>query len=244
MAAGVPVRSGIWSVVLKSENEASLKLEAIPSLRSMVAARLREAIVTARFPPGARLIERNLCELLGVSRTSVREALRELESEGLVTQIPNRGPVVTTLNAKEARDIFAIRAELEGLASSLFATEATDAQVAALDATADRLAEVYDNFDPAKFLRVKDEFYTALLEGANNDSLAALVRTILARVARLRVVSLSRPARTRESIKEIRKLVEALKTRDPAAARRACQKHIENAAAAALTMLDGSESAD
>ncbi len=226
---------------MKTLNEPSLKLEAIPSLRSMVAARLREAIVTARFPPGVRLIERNLCELMGVSRTSVREALRELESEGLITQIPNRGPVVTTLSTKEARDIFTIRAELECLASALFATNATDEQMAALAQTTEKLAQVYENFEPATLLRLKDEFYSTLLEGANNEALATLVRTILARVARLRVVSLSKQSRSRESIKEIRKLVEALLTRDPAAARRMCLTHIENAAAAAFAVLDAND---
>src|SRR5579885_3504051 len=95
-------------------------------VREQVGARLRQAIVTGHFQPGARLIERELCTLLGVSRTSLREALRQLESDGLVVNIPHKGLVVATMTREEAEEIYQVRAAMEGLAGRLAALRATD----------------------------------------------------------------------------------------------------------------------
>src|ERR1700744_6795818 len=91
------------------------------SLRVLVEDRLRQAIRTGVLKPGQRLIERELCELTGVGRTSIREALRQLEAEGLVTTIPHRGPSVSTISLDEARQLYAVRALLEGHAGREFA---------------------------------------------------------------------------------------------------------------------------
>jgi DNA-binding GntR family transcriptional regulator len=79
------------------------------TLRLLVEDKLRSAIATGRFKPGQRLIERELCELTGVGRTSIREALRQLEAEGLVTTIPHRGPSVSTISLDEARQLYSVR---------------------------------------------------------------------------------------------------------------------------------------
>ena len=94
-------------------------------LRHSVTENIRYAIATGRFKGGERLPERELCELTGVSRTLIREALRQLESEGLIEVVPHRGPVVATLSADQARDIYEVRIQLEGLACKLFAEKAT-----------------------------------------------------------------------------------------------------------------------
>jgi DNA-binding GntR family transcriptional regulator len=219
----------------------SLKVAVHPSLREQVAERIRDAIVSGRFAPGARLIERELCELLGVSRTSVREALRELESEGLVTSVPNRGPIVSVVSAKVARDIYQVRTVLEGLAARLFARNASDAQIDALERAVDRLEEIYRNYAPGPFLTAKSEFYRILFEGADNEAAATMLRTIHTRVSQLRVLSISNAQRAETSITEIRLFLAALRARDEDAAWRACITHIENAAAAALAVLEAPE---
>ena len=99
------------------------------TLRQQVLDVLRNAILEARFKPGDRLIERELCELTGVSRTSVREALRHLESEGLVRNIPNKGPTVATVGLEEAQQIYEMREALEGQAGRLFAQRAPAGEV-------------------------------------------------------------------------------------------------------------------
>ena len=98
----------------------SLRVERAPApIRSRVLDNLRQAILERKLAPGQRLIERELVELTGVSRTSIREALRELAAEGLVTTIPNKGTVVATVTAEEARQLYQVRSALEGLAGAL-----------------------------------------------------------------------------------------------------------------------------
>ena len=96
----------------KAESDLNVAREAA-SLRCLVENRLRAAIGNGTFKPGQRLIERELCEQTGVGRTSIREALRQLEAEGLVTTIPHRGPVVSTITVEEARQLYELRALLE-----------------------------------------------------------------------------------------------------------------------------------
>ncbi|MBO0891831.1 MAG: metal ABC transporter permease [Acidothermales bacterium] len=119
-----------------------LRVAAIAApLRTQVVRNLREAILDRRFTPGQRLVERELCELTGVSRTTVREALRQLETEGLVVLVPNQGPVVATMSLDEARDVYDVRGVLEALAASRFAASATDEQVRDLAARTDAFEE-------------------------------------------------------------------------------------------------------
>ncbi|MBF4770575.1 GntR family transcriptional regulator, partial [Nocardioides agariphilus] len=104
-----------------------MRIERNPSpIRAQVLENLRQAIIDRRLAPGQRLIERELIELTGVSRTSVREALRELAAEGLVTVIPNQGTVVTNLGVAEAQQLYQIRSALEGLAGRLFVEHASE----------------------------------------------------------------------------------------------------------------------
>src|SRR5690606_17804859 len=101
-------------------------------LRQSVTESIRYAIALGHFAAGERLTERELCEMTGVSRTLVREALRQLESEGLIEVVPNRGPSVARLSAEQAEGVYQVRAELEGLACQLFAERADNDQRAAL----------------------------------------------------------------------------------------------------------------
>jgi DNA-binding GntR family transcriptional regulator len=100
------------------------------TLRHQVEHVLRQAIVSGRLAPGARLIERELCESLSVSRTSIREALRRLEAEKLVRIVPHKGPMVAVMTRQEASELYAIRGLLEGFAAAGFTRHADDASVA------------------------------------------------------------------------------------------------------------------
>ncbi|MGP1615195.1 MAG: GntR family transcriptional regulator, partial [Pollutimonas bauzanensis] len=112
------------------------------SLRQQVTDRLREAVLSGTFEPGQKLVERDLCEMLGISRTVLRESLQYLGAEGLITNIPHKGPVVSTISYQEAKDIYAVRQALEALAGEGFALHATDAQVQALRAALGRLEAI------------------------------------------------------------------------------------------------------
>src|ERR1700742_2007746 len=100
----------------RAELQSTLRIQDVPTVRAIVAQKLREAIMSGTLKPGQRLVERELCEMMGVSRPSIREALRLLEADGLVNTVPHRGPMVSTISLEEARHLYAPRAVLEGSA--------------------------------------------------------------------------------------------------------------------------------
>ena len=128
-------------------------------LRAQVVQNLRAAILDRTFEPGERLREKELTELTGVSRTVVREALRQLESEGLVVLIANVGPVVAKISAVEARDLDEVRAVLEALAARRFAIEAEDAEIDELTRTVDAIERVAKSREIGELLAMKEDFY-------------------------------------------------------------------------------------
>jgi DNA-binding GntR family transcriptional regulator len=224
-----------------ASDDMSMRVQTLPGLREQVAERLRLAIATGKFPPGARLIERELCEMTGVSRTSLREALRELQADGLITQQPNKGLSVSVISEETARSIYEVRATLEGLAARLFARNSTTQQMRELRLSVDRLAEVYDNFSSEAFIAAKTRFYDILLEGAGNPVAADMLRRIHTRVSQLRVVSLSSATRAQQSIRELREFLDALEKRDEERAWQVCVAHVEAAATAALKTIGAIE---
>lgn len=205
-------------------------------VRQQVAASFRNAILNGRFKPGVRLIEKELCELTGASRTSVREALRQLETEGLVEVLPNKGPIVASISADQARSLYQVRGALESLAGSLFARNANEDQMVRLEASVEGIASAYDSGDIEAMLQAKDRFYAVLLEGAGNEIVPSFLSMLQARISLLRRVSLGQPSRLADSIEEIRGIVAALKRRDAGAAAEACRQHVDNAAVAALNL--------
>lgn len=215
-----------------------LKVERVrPKLRDQVLEVLRRAILELRFRPGDRLIERELCQLTGVSRTSVREALRHLESEGLVSNVPNVGPVVAVIGVEEARHIYELREALEGVAGRLFAERATDAQLDALKEALGRLEGAFASQELRQIIARTTEFYEIFLEGCGNPLIAASIRSLQARLVFLRASSMSHPGRAPRSLREMEEIVGALTRRDRDAAAEAFTAHVRCARDAALSML-------
>ncbi|MER5183292.1 GntR family transcriptional regulator [Streptomyces sp. NPDC002896] len=197
---------------------------------------LRRAIVTSEFKPGGRLIETVLCEKYSVSRTVIREALRQLESEGLVAMVPNRGPEVATLTLHDAENLYEVRRALEALASSLFAERATDAQCAELVAQLGHVKAAIAAGEPAERLAAKDRYYDVLLDGTGNEEIARMLRSVNARTQMLRALSLNASGRSERTIAEIARITAAAAVnRDPDEARAACEEHVRNAAEVALS---------
>jgi DNA-binding GntR family transcriptional regulator len=204
-------------------------------LREQVREVLRRAIVEQHLPPGHRLIERELIEQTGVSRTTVREVLRELAAEGLVKTVPQKGAVVAVPSAQEAAELYEVRAALEGLAARRFVEHATPAEVDELAAALAELERVTaDGGDIRALLRAKDRFYDVLLRGSRNQAVHEILAGLKARVGLLRTHSLAQPGRAKRSVREIRAIVDAVRVRDADAAARACAHHVEQAARAGL----------
>lgn len=206
-------------------------------LRQSVTESIRYAIALGHFAAGARLTERELCEMTGVSRTLVREALRQLESEGLIEVVPNRGPSVARLSAEQAQGVYQIRAELEGLACQLFADRADDDQREALHDAFRKLKRSFKDTDPLARLRAKNHFYECLVDGAGNEALGDTLRLLNARIMLLRATSLRAPGRSAISMDELAAMMEALDAKDGKRARALAEHHVQNAAKAAIELL-------
>lgn len=204
-------------------------------LREQVLDLLRAAIVEHRLKPGQRLIERELVEQIGVSRTTIREVLRQLAAEGLVATIPQRGAVVAVPSAEEAAELYEVRAALESLAARRFVERASDSQVKALRAAYEEVAQVMsagDDADTLAMIQAKDRFYDVLLKGSGNRSIHSILSGLTARVSVLRATSMSQPGRASQSLAEIETIVAAVERRDPDGAAQACIHHVEMAAKA------------
>jgi DNA-binding GntR family transcriptional regulator len=207
------------------------------SVRQAAEEKLRAAIVAGQLLPGQRLPERMLCELTGVGRTTIREAIRQLESEGLITTVPHRGPTVAMLSETEARDLYELRAMLEGQAGRLCAERGKAEHAAALHHAVDALDEARRARQISGVIDANSDFYAALTSGAGNDALRQALVGIHNRLAFFRFSSTRWPGRTERSVAELRVVADAVSARDGAAAEAACIHHIEAAAELALLVL-------
>lgn len=209
------------------------------SLKDQAVTALRRAILEFRYSPGQRLIERDLMQHLGVSRTTVREALGELRSEGLVTLTPHRGAAVAVPSSQEATDLYEIRFRLEPLIVERFVERATEDDVTLLRSASDRFASgVGDGVGTHELLSRRDGIFAVLMEGADSPVLRQVVESIQARLNILRATSMNDPSRVRESVAEWQDLAEAAARRDAARATKIYTAHLRKAADIALASLD------
>lgn len=200
-------------------------------LRDQVLEIVRGAILDFRYKPGQRLIERELIEQIGVSRTTIREVLRELDAEGLVTTIPQKGAIVVVPTPAEAADLYDVRGSLEALAARRFVERASGDQLVALRRAVEDFADAVDSgADTLALLHAKDAVYDVLLDGANSAAIRSMLGGLQARVRMLRFASLSQPGRPAVAVLEMRGLCDAVEARDGDAAAAACVSHLEHAA--------------
>jgi DNA-binding GntR family transcriptional regulator len=176
------------------------------SLRNYVENYLREAILTGRFAPREKLVERELCELLQISRTSLREALRQLEAEKLIVNKLHQGPSVALVSKEDAQELYAVRALLESYAVELFTQNASDAQIIELGVAVDNLHRAGESGERKGLLHAKERFYNVILTGAANSLVRKMLTGMLTRVNMLRATSLSQDERFPVRLQEIRNL--------------------------------------
>lgn len=214
--------------------EAALDLRVSPVLvRSQTVAKLREAIETGQLQPGERLVETALCQRMGVSRTSIREALRRLEAEHLVTNTPNIGPSVAIIDWKAAEQIYEVRRLLEGEVAALCAERASPDTLMALERAIDAFEAAVQAGDAIRRIRTTEAFYDAMLDGCGNEIMRDMVVGLNARVSLLRATSMSRSGRANESVLELRRIYEEIAKGDASGARSAAKDHVRSAAASA-----------
>jgi DNA-binding GntR family transcriptional regulator len=204
-------------------------------LRGKIISALRRAIETGALRPGARLVERDLCAQLNVSRTSLREALRELESEGVLIQTGARGLSVAILTRAEAENAYRIRAVLEALVARQFVERAPEQALQCLLQDADALKAAYRDGVVERILTTKRQFYDRLCAGAQNALAFDIIGRLVLRTSGLRSRSMARPARQRQSVTEIDAIVDAIRARDADVAAQAAAQHVENSMRSAFS---------
>ena len=214
----------------------ALRIDRPPqTLRGIALDRLRAAIIAGRFPGGTRLVERTLCDQLGVSRSVVREVIRVLETEGLVETLPNRGPVVARLDWAQARQVYDIRRQLEGSAAEACA-QVADADVDI--ALAEALATIRAGDADAVFA-APTRFYEVIFTAAGHAIAWEIVQRLNGRISRLRALTLAAQDRAVPGPERMARIAAAIGAREGAAARRAVEEHLTEAAALAQRALEG-----
>lgn len=214
------------------------KLVKPETLRARVENHLREAIVSGQLKAGEKLVERELCEAMDVSRPSLREALRKLEAEKLIVNVPHRGPEVASITLEQAQDLYALRRLLESYAAHEFTRLASDDDIKNLSKTVRRLREAGQKNAREGVLKAKAEFYNILLGACGNQLVSEILGGLLARVSLLRATSLMLPDRLPQSLDEIEALLAAIQNRDAKGAQKIAHKHVLNAELAALSVFE------
>jgi DNA-binding GntR family transcriptional regulator len=207
------------------------------TLRELTLDKLRNAIVHGYFKPGSRLVERTLCDELGVSRTIVREVLRHLETEGLVDVVARQGPVVAQLNPAQVSEIYELRGLLEANAARACAEHSTPELVKRLRDVRKEIESAFAVEDLPAVLEHTERFYEALFDGAQRTVSLAVVKTLNARINRLRALTIATPGRSEESNREMNKMLDAIERGDGDAAFAASIAHIKRTAELAQSAL-------
>src|SRR5699024_3411116 len=215
---------------LKSmENLTKLNLDEYKPLRDVVFENLRGAIVEGKLKPGQRLMEVQLAEQLGVSRTPVREAIRKLELEGLVVMIPRKGAYVANMSLKDVIDVLEIRASLEGLAASLAAERITDEDIKKLESIVEEFNDSINESDVEALLRKDVECHECIFKSTNNKKLHQLINSLWEQVYRFRVTYISDYDSTVNIVEEHKMILDAIKRRDSKLAKQYAMQHIQTA---------------
>ena len=227
-------------MTLEMPAEDALRIDrSAKTLRELAVERLRDAILDGQLRPGDRLVERVLCERLGVSRTVVREALRHLETEGLVDVIPQQGPAVARLDETQAAQIYEIRASLEALAARAAADRATKADVARLRRANRAIQDAFAGGHGREIVKATSDWYELLFRIADKPVAWQVVQGLNARISQLRAVTVSQPGRAADAGAEMDRIIAAIEAGDGGAAAQASLDHLERVKALANAALSG-----
>lgn len=214
-----------------------IRLEGFQPLREMVFNVLMEAIISGQLPPGERLMEVQLAEEMGVSRTPVREAIRRLELEGFVVMIPRKGAYVAGLSIKDIVNIFEIRTALEQLAVSLAAERMTPDDLETLERMVVELSESVQDADVDSWAEMDKRFHRLICEYSRNERLIQMMENIIEQINRYRVISLSDAEVRHHTVAEHKRIVEAMAERDIPAAQKAAADHLNNTQTSLIVLL-------
>ena len=218
----------------------NLKIENPPvTLRELCLNKLRNAIITGYFPSGKRLVERTLCEELGVSRSVVREVIRYLEAEGLVEILPNKGPIVSLLDWELASQIYEIRLLLEQSAVADCTKNLTDETTTQLKRLLNELEQAFATDDIDLIISTSAKLYETIFTTAKHFIAWEVVQRLNGRISRLRVMTMKSTKRQNSAYQRIKNMCEAIYLhQDAEKDKQAVAEHIAEAASVAKNILN------
>lgn len=199
-----------------------------PTLATQIVGQLRQMIYDGDLEPGSRLTEEELSQHFGVSRTPLREALKLLTSEGLITIEPNRGATVTQLSVAEIAETFPVMGVLEALAGELAAVHADDDDLAELRTIHDEIVRQYRKKDLKAYFTANQMFHERLVTAAHNQTLATHYHQLAGRVRRARYRANLSAKRWKQSVAEHQQIIAALEARDGATLAQVLRAHIDH----------------
>ena len=211
---------------MESNFEATMN-EYLP-LRDVVFNTLRQAILKGELKPGERLMEIQLANKLGVSRTPIREAIRKLELEGLVLMIPRKGAEVAEITEKNMLDVLEVRKALEELAAQLACERITEEGLAELKAAAKEFEQVLKTNDVTKIAEADVKFHDVLYLSTDNQRLVTLLNNLREQMYRFRVEYLKKEEYHPLLLEEHKKIIEAIESHDQAEVNNIIDLHIDN----------------
>jgi DNA-binding GntR family transcriptional regulator len=197
-------------------------------LRDVVFNFLREAILSGELMPGERLMENQLAERIGVSRTPIREAIRKLELEGLVEMVPRKGAQVASMTKKGIKDVLEVRSALEELAVRLACERIVDEQILELKAVNKEFSSAVENRDIQVMVDKDVEFHDIIFKVADNNKLTQIISNLREQIHRYRIVYLNDKVYLQTIKDEHNEIISAIEKRDAAAAGATIIKHIIN----------------
>ncbi len=215
-----------------------VKLDGYKPLREIVFETIRMAIINQVLRPGERLMETQLADELGVSRTPVREAIRKLELEGLVVMVPRRGAYVAGISMRDIHEVFQVRGALEALAASLAAERITPEELEEMERQLVKEAEETEANNLKSIVQIDTTFHDIMYKASRNQKLIQMINNLQEQLQRFRSASLARPGRSKTALEEHKKIAEAIAARDTKLAEQFALEHIENAENAMILSLE------
>lgn len=197
-------------------------------LREVIFNTLREAIIIGELRPGERLMEVQLAEKLGVSRTPVREAIRKLELEGLVDMLPRKGAHVADLSVKDIMDVLEVRATLDGLATSLAATRITEEEIKALKNVQNQFANYVEKENLQGSIKKDVEFHEIIYKSSRNEKLIHISNNLREQIQRFRIIYLKDYGSPLDVVKEHTEILDCIISKNSERALTLAHRHIRN----------------
>lgn len=204
-----------------------LEISNYKPLREIVFEYLRNSILNGELEPGERLMELQLAQQLGVSRTPIREAIRKLELEGFVEMIPRKGAYVADVSIKDILDVLEVRMFLEGLATYLAAERMSDEEIDNLKEILQKFEDEIETMEKQELIELDNKFHDMIIKGSRNNKLMHIVQGLQEQFQRFRVIYFNEYNEHEDLIKYHRAIVKAIADRDSKSAQEYAQTHVE-----------------